>query len=127
VKEFAFSRVSRLRLKKEFEAVFDAGRKTVTKDLVAWHTVQNCAPRSPGADKGKKIGLMVSKKTGGAVRRNRLKRLLREAFRLTRKELKEGTRLIIYPKAGCALENLGQTRAALDTLRLRARLDNDGR
>ena len=119
MKEFAFSRASRLRLKKEFEAVFAAGRKTVTRDLVAWH--------SPEADNEKKIGLMVSKKTGGAVKRNRLKRLLREAFRLTRKELKEGTRLIIYPKAGCAMNNLAQARAALDTLRLRARLNDDGK
>lgn len=119
MKEFAFPRASRLRLKKEFEAVFAAGRKTVTRDLVAWH--------SPGGDREKKIGLMVSKKTGGAVKRNRLKRLLREAFRLTSRELKEGTRLIIYPKAGCAMNNLAQARQELDTLRLRARLDNDGK
>jgi ribonuclease P protein component len=115
VKEFAFSRASRLRLKKEFEAVFDAGNKTATRDLVAWN--------SKGADEEKKIGLMVSKKTGGAVKRNRLKRLLREAFRLDRRELKEGTRLIIYPKAGCAMGNLAQARKALDTLRLKARLN----
>jgi len=119
VKEFAFSRASRLRLKKEFEAVFAAGRKTVTRNLVAWN--------SPCDDKEKKIGLMVSKKTGGAVKRNRLKRLLREAFRLTKKELKEGTRLIIYPKAGCAMNNLAQARQELDTLRLRARLNDDGK
>jgi len=119
VKEFAFSRTSRLRLKKEFEAVFDAGRKTVTRDLVAWHL--------PGADKDKKLGLMVSKKIGGAVQRNRLKRLLREAFRLTVTELKEGTRLIIYPKAGCAVKNMAQAREALDTLRRRARLNDDGK
>lgn len=115
MKEFAFSRASRLRLKKEFEAVFDAGNRTATRDLVAWH--------SEGADEEKKIGLMVSKKTGGAVKRNKLKRLLREAFRLDRRELKEGTRLIIYPKAGCAMENLAQARKALDTLRLKARLN----
>lgn len=119
MKEFAFSRVSRLRLKKEFEAVFAAGHKTVTRDLVAWY--------SPGCGKEKKIGLMVSKKTGGAVRRNRLKRLLREAFRLTKKELKEGTRLIIYPKAGCAMDNLAQARQELDTLRRKARLNDDGK
>ena len=118
MKEFAFSRASRLRLKKDFEAVFAAGRKTVTRDLVAWDFL--------GAGKEKKIGLMVSKKTGNAVKRNRLKRLLREAFRLTGKELKEGTRLIIYPKAGCAMGNLAQARQALDTLRRRARLNNDG-
>ena len=119
MKEFAFSRASRLRLKKEFEAVFDAGNRTATRDLVAWH--------SGGGDKEKKIGLMVSKKTGGAVKRNRLKRLLREAFRTSSKELKEGTRLIIYPKAGCAMANLAQARKALETVRQRARLNNDGR
>ena len=119
MKEFAFSRASRLRLKKDFEAVFDAGRKTVTRDLVAWH--------SPGVGKEKKLGLMVSKKIGGAVERNRLKRLLREAFRLTGKQLKEGTRLIIYPKAGCEVKNLTQARQALDTLRRRARLNDDGK
>jgi len=118
VKQFAFSRASRLRLKKEFEAVFDAGHKAATGDLVGWHY--------RAADKEKKVGLMVSKKTGGAVKRNRLKRLLREAFRLDRRELKEGTRLIIYPKAGCAMDNLAQARKALDTLRRRARLNDDG-
>ena len=119
MKQFAFPRASRLRLKKEFEAVFAAGRKTVTRDLVVWH--------SSGGDKEKKVGLMVSKKTGGAVKRNRLKRLLREAFRLTKKELKEGTRLIIYPKAGCSMQNLAQARQELDTLRQRARLNDDGK
>ncbi|OGR73264.1 MAG: ribonuclease P protein component [Elusimicrobia bacterium GWD2_63_28] len=119
MKQFAFSKASRLRLKKEFEAVFDAGNRTATRHLVAWH--------SKGADTEKKIGLMVSKKTGGAVKRNRLKRLLREAFRLDRKELKEGTRLIIYPKAGCAMKNLAQARKELENVRLRARLNDDGR
>lgn len=119
MKQFAFPRTSRLRLKKEFEAVFSAGNRTATKDLVAWH--------SKGADDEKKIGLMVSKKTGGAVKRNRLKRLLREAFRLTKRELKEGTRLIIYPKAGCEVRNFSQAREALEKIRQKARLNDDGR
>ena len=118
MKEFAFPKASRLRLKKEFEAVFDAGRKTVTRDLVTWNLVAD--------DRQKKIGLMVSKKTGGAVKRNRLKRLLREAFRLNSRKLKEGTRLIVYPKAGCAVDNLARAEKALDEVRRRARLENDG-
>jgi len=113
VKKFAFPRAARLRLKKDFEAVFAAGKKTVTRDLVMWHS---------GGCADKKIGLMVSKKTGGAVQRNRLKRLLREAFRLSKDELKESARLIIYPKAGCAMKNLAQARGALDAVWRRARL-----
>ena len=114
VKKFAFARISRLRLKRDFEAVFDAGKRTTAGELVMWH--------KPGEEAPSKIGLMVSKKTGGAVRRNRIKRLLREAFRLSQEQLKEGTRLIIYPKAGCAIDTMAQARNALEGIWRKARL-----
>ena len=46
-----------------------------------------------------RIGLSVSRKVGPAVVRNRWKRLLREAFRLSRQRLPAGLDLVTIPRA----------------------------
>ena len=45
-----------------------------------------------------RLGLSVSSKVGGAVVRNRWKRLIREAFRLSREQLPAGLDLIVRPQ-----------------------------
>jgi ribonuclease P protein component len=45
-----------------------------------------------------RLGISASRRVGGAVVRNRWKRLLREAFRLTRSKLPQGIDLVVIPR-----------------------------
>jgi ribonuclease P protein component len=47
-----------------------------------------------------RLGLSVSRKIGNAVVRNRWKRVLREAFRLSQQQLPAGIDLIVIPRPG---------------------------
>lgn len=47
-----------------------------------------------------RIGLSVSRKVGGAIVRNRWKRLIREAFRASRTEFPENLDLVVRPRRG---------------------------
>jgi ribonuclease P protein component len=68
---------SRLSRSSDFERVYRQGRSVASRFLVLYYFRQ--AEESPEGTP--RLGLSVSKKLGGAVVRNRVKRLLREAFR----------------------------------------------
>ena len=65
-----------------------------------------------------RLGLSVSRKVGGAVLRNRWKRLIREAFRTSRQRLPEGLDLIVIPRKSGEPE-FAEIQHSLATLSLR--------
>lgn len=86
-----FSSQRRLRTGAEFHAVFQA-RVSVADGLFVLYGLDN--------DDGlSRLGLSVSRKVGGAVVRNRWKRVLREAFRLNVEQLPVGLDFVIVPRA----------------------------
>lgn len=78
----SFSRNQRIYSESEFQHVIRKGKRYFSKYFIL------CAKLT--STKKRRLGISISKKTGKATARNRMKRLLRETFRLHQEETKEG-------------------------------------
>jgi ribonuclease P protein component len=85
-----FLRQDHIRSGLDFKRVYD--RRCVASDnMVTVFAGSNGLPHA-------RLGLSVSHKVGGAVVRNRWKRLIRETFRLSRHQLPPGLDLVVIPR-----------------------------
>ncbi|MHC4914443.1 MAG: ribonuclease P protein component [Planctomycetota bacterium] len=78
-------------------------------DFLFVRALENDAGRS-------RLGLAVGRGAGRSVQRSRLRRAIREAFRLNRKDLPEGLDLLVSPRKGAAAaspEELGRSLVSL--------------
>ena len=85
-------RSTRIRGRNDFRRIL--GRKLRASDR--WITLY--ADRGPAGHA--RLGIAAGRQLGNAVQRNRIKRLVREAFRRLRHELPAGTDWVIIPRAG---------------------------
>ena len=88
----AFPKLHRLTTEGQFKRVF-AHRTSAANSVIVVYGAPNGLPFC-------RLGLVVSRKIGGAVVRNRWKRLIREAFRQQHKQLPTGLDLVVLPRAG---------------------------
>ncbi len=111
-------RRGRLSRSAEFERVYRQGRAISNRHLVLY-TFTNPSVQRP------RIGLSVSRKVGGAVERNRVKRLLREAFAQSEDDLGTGQDIVVVARPDARdlaeREGLAGVRGALVELIARAR------
>lgn len=77
--------------------MYREGRSHASRHLVVY-----AFPRAEDDDADPRLGVSVGRKLGGAVERNRMKRLLREAFWSSAEELRDGHDFVIVarPDAG---------------------------
>ncbi|MCG8405211.1 MAG: ribonuclease P protein component [Phycisphaerales bacterium] len=98
-----FGRAQRLSGRNVFARVF-GGRHSAADKLIVVYAMPNGLAYA-------RLGLTVGRKVGKAVIRNRIKRLLREAFRLENSALPKGYDLVCIPRPGIEGTLVGYRRA----------------
>ena len=97
----AFPRSLRLLRHADFERVYKLGRRHFSASLTAFYLARQeaAAPVAKNATaSGLRIGFTVGRALGGAVQRNRIRRRLREAVRLSRPPVGIAADVVINPK-----------------------------
>jgi len=98
----------RLRDPEDFQRVYAA--------RYCWHDARLVAFVRANGLPFARLGVSVGRKHGGAVRRNRLKRVLREAFRLAQDVLPAGYDYVLVPRTGSPRSGTGEVRQVLARL-----------
>jgi len=99
-KRLRFSRASRLAQNRDFARVRQQGERLAQGCLIAnWNQLPDGArPR---------LGVVTSKKIGGAVERSRARRLLRESFRQHQHEFTRPVELVLVARNSIAGKKFG--------------------
>jgi len=104
--DLRFRKRERLRKRSDFARVY-AARRAASDPFLVVYVLENGLTWS-------RLGLSVGKRVGGAVRRNRIRRRLREAFRKNKADLPTGLDIICVAKPAANTEEAVLARSLRD-------------
>lgn len=96
------------RLRKHAEFARAQNDRSTRRVATPHFTLLVARQRTPGPSR---LGLVVGRKVGGAVERNRVKRLCRECFRTSARIVPDGIDLIVIARDGAPELDLARVRA----------------
>lgn len=102
-------RIARTR---EYDRVFSARKSAADANLVVYARPNDLAFA--------RLGVIAGKKVGRAVTRNRVKRLVREAFRTSREDLRDGFDYVVVVRKGASAARFADIKTAFVRLAERA-------
>jgi len=89
-----FARAYRLLHRAEYDAVYSEGKRRASREFTIF--------LRPNGLEVSRFGWSIKKALGNAVRRNRIRRRLREIVRLHRREISPGWDIVIHPRSSAA-------------------------
>lgn len=98
-------KVGRITKNSDYREVFEKGSSVATRGLVLYNL--------PNGQVLNRIGYVASKKVGNAVVRNRVKRLLKEAYRLYADDINKGYDLVVIARPNTASFDFAQAATEL--------------
>ena len=106
--DFSLTKADRILKRREFITLSETGRRVQNEQFIAVF--------APNQRSRSRIGITVTKKVGPAVKRNRIKRLVREYFRLNRNKIVGNWDINIIAKRDAAGINFKETNQWLQLL-----------
>lgn len=108
-RRYKFPQEFRLKKSEEFRTVIEKGKKRVFPNFVVFFL--------PNGLNHLRLGITVSKSIGKAHVRNRIKRLLREYFRLNQYEYRRGVDIVVIARKGAGEAKFSAVKQELDVLK----------
>ena len=105
---FRFTKKERINQPQDFRRIMRLGRRIGSRNFILFF--------QKSENSFHRLGIVVKKEIGPAAFRNRMKRYIREFFRLHKHQIKGSYDIILMIKKGCSINRYQQAEEELRTL-----------